>query len=712
MSNSTEANPTWPDTLDPEPDAQEQAWLATGPLALARAAPSTRADLAVLDAVTQVRRFDWPRLQTKPNRALLAVLLIAFGGCAWRFWDEFNGSWVLSWPLVIWLALALLTFNFLLGRYGEGLPLIGHSYAETKPAGLKLRLFYRRCPSARRFFHGWFNLFMLTWPRCYYISWHDVEQVGLFTAYYGLRVGTLYWVRIWSRDRYGYTTLVTPIQQQASELADLIVGQAHLSAWAELGEHSTDPLNPDLGVLSKDDHFRWRTDRRRISVHGAYSSVNAKLWRTPDPQPSRLIAIRPTWRTAVKLVVAIALILVALNYDYLISLSIWPPSSANLSINNPMPIPPLHEVWHAPVERSYYDSILFGGGKVVFVNYVANSYDASTGRLLNSYKLPNTSAGCWIEHAALSEDGNYLYYNAFRTDADKTKVEANNASCSSVNYELVAFDLRASSIAWQHPIGHEGVFALDPKHKLVIVSDDTVSAIALDAQSGNELWRGQALPKFIPPTPVAGSTYMAIGDDQNVANHIAVGGNTAYVEEGLGSSILLALDVRDGKTQWTKRPAKGFGLLADSERAYLIDKSDASVYSSNGDELAQIALQGRDATSVWLISEDYVLNNGLLWATGSYNGPFGNEDLLAFDSHSGAEVWRSPTFSRESESSSRIAAGNGMLYLVCDGELHAYASARLPLCICFSLEPPRLSIWYNIEWAMPSFAANWRIIIR
>ncbi|PZS04473.1 MAG: hypothetical protein DLM69_01865 [Candidatus Chloroheliales bacterium] len=585
MSNVTEANPAWPDTLDPEPNAEEQAWLASGPLTLARIAPSALADLAASEVtVTQVRRFDWPRLQTKPNRALLAVLLIAFGGFAWRFWDEFNGSWILSWPLVIWLALALLTFNFLLGRHGEDLPLIGRSYAEAKPAGLKLRLFYGRCLAARRFFHGWFNLFMLTWPRRYYIPWREVEQVGLFTADYGLRVGTLYWVRIWSRDRYSYTVLVTPNQQQASELADLIVGQAHLGAWAELGEHSTDLLNPDLGVLSKDDHFRWRTDRRRISVHGAYSSVSARLWRTPDPQPSRLIAIRPTWRAAVKLTVAIALMLVALNYDYLISLSIWPPSSANLSINNPMPIPPLHEIWHTSVTRDYNDTISFGGGKIALVNeFSANIYDAASGKPLSNPHL-NGVSGCYNRHGTISEDGNYLYYVAYKQDK-----AASNQTCNDTPYEMVAFSLQTNSVIWKHPVSSNGLFVLQPKLNLVVVGGYGPNVEALNLQTGALVWQSKDLSNAR-------------------CSLIAVGGDSVYAELGGPAATLVALNIKDGVVRWTKTTQHAYELGADAQRVYVMGSPNESVYSSNGDALYN------QADIHWVSGFDsYIASSRLRW---------------------------------------------------------------------------------------------------
>ncbi|PZS04474.1 MAG: hypothetical protein DLM69_01870 [Candidatus Chloroheliales bacterium] len=55
---------------------------------------------------------------------------------------------------------------------------------------------------------------------------------------------------------------------------------------------------------------------------------------------------------------------------------------------------------------------------------------------------------------------------------------------------------------------------------------------------------------------------------------------------------------------------------------------------------------------------------------------FGNTRLFAFDLNSGKQVWRSPTSSGDYFSGNQFIIGNGMLYRIYGGEVHAFAGAR------------------------------------
>lgn len=504
MSNPAQSRP---DTFDPAPNADELARLANGPLSLAQLTPDTSPHSFASESAIATR-FDWPRLQTRPSRWLLVLLLVA-GLCAWQAWAEFDYSWVLSGPLLLWALPALILFYAVFWRVGEWLPLLGRSYVQVRGDGLKVRLFYGRAPVARRFLGNWLTGLSLLWPQCRRLPWREIEQVAIYHAYYIMRWDNLYWVRLWSRDRFGYTVLVTPYRQQAEELATLIVRRAKLREWAEISERGANILDPALGQLNSDDHFRQRMDKRRISLRGANISVVTHLWRSPII--SRPIP-KPTFAAALKLTLAAALLLIALNYNYLLSLLIWPPADATGDIGQ-SPVPPLHEVWSVGVDRSFFDSLLFGGGKVTFITgNVATSYDASTGTTTAKYNLPYIVLSCSSKHSAISEDGNRLYYTAYEVaDNDSMSLGYNN-SCSRTFFDVVAFDLRTNQIISRQQVTSDVVFASDFENKVGAVwpqkpktgsgelswaehqsGVDFVRLIATDYRTGRLVWRSPAV---------------------------------------------------------------------------------------------------------------------------------------------------------------------------------------------------------------------------
>ncbi len=697
----------WLDVLDLEPTAEERVRLAND--ALVQPIITSLA----MDRITLRRTFIWPRLQggSKPVAALQTLSFIFFVLLAWL---EFNGSWQLSWPLIVATLLALISLNAALGRVGERIARFGHSWVKLHPTGIRMRLFYGRRPTASQFLGGRIRRPAYIWPRRYSVPWDEIARVGLYTAAYGYGTNSsyreLHWVRLWAPNGTGYTLLVTSHRQEAEELTRLIVGYARLTAWAEINERGVNCLDGSASPLDERTIANWKIDRKRLYAPSGDTEASVTMWHA-----DRLLLPSRQWRRwprrlATAALTGTLLLTLWLNYDNLISQLIWtPPSIAvqddtwlgskhdagNSNRSEQTLIPPLHEVWHAPAaERS--DLSLAAGKLVACGGGSALVYAASSGKELARLPLRHGySSDCTI-----SADGGYLYYIT-----SGQELNPDGSTGKEFHHWLTADNINTGAVAWQHEMGVSSYLLLVPEHHLIIAgitidertSNSAVAVEALDPQSGAVVWRTGAL-------------------DQDGFAAMAVGGDVLYVAPS--RQQLYTLDISSGRTLWHKSQSDAFKLMADAQRVYVSNIKGVTIYTRDGTELKTDANDRRDVESYimglrggkvytfddsndgrslfkvdeqgWqrLASGGYLshvsVDNAEMALSGelafvrvkSENGLFGYDRLVALRLDNGQQIWHSPPFSTDENLITQPIIGSGMIYLVYNGEVHAWASAR------------------------------------
>lgn len=99
---------------------------------------------------------------------------------------------------------------------------------------------------------------------------------------------------------------------------------------------------------------------------------------------------------------------------------------------------------------------------------------------------------------------------------------------------------------WRVPggVGMSGIAIVDATACTLVQKEDQQFVIALNADSGEQLWQ----------TPIASAYMNPMGDGPRATPSIAEGRVFAYSGEG----ILVALDLKSGKILWQKHPVKDF----------------------------------------------------------------------------------------------------------------------------------------------------------
>jgi len=716
--------PISPDVIDPESSAAEQARLANGPLALTLTTTQPGGMTLGGDA-SLPRRFVWLRMRPASQWGVALVLLILGLWCALAASDDFVGTWMLSWSLTIHLLGLLIFGDALLAQWGERLPLIGRSWAELRPSGVRMRLFYGRRPGVMG---KGFRLLGFVWPCRANIAWSHVAWVAVYTASYDFTSRsprrTMYWVKLWTANGTGYVALITDMEAQAYELANLLVQHAGLSKWAALNGNDSSLLNPSLDPLDPNTMIIWRADQQRISNASTIGSISAELWRAPRRERLTVAGgLRPG--TVIKLALLVPLLVVVFNFDYLISYLIWTPpgpitsdpawlgdhhDAGNTNASNQTLIPPLHEVWHTPLQESSAPTSLGGGKLLAFSPLFAYTYDATNGSLLKKYSLHNEGYSDGTIASTISPDGNIAYFISASGISVISGIER------AQNSQLSALDLNSGRIIWQHRLNGGISFVLEPQRNMIITSSSAITDTrgvaqnsyvveALNPQTGAQVWHSQIFGVFPP-------------------QHIAVGGDTVYaVTQQYGyagnPTTLAAFDISSGATHWKKNSNSQYhyanALLANVTYVYVLGDFSPSIYSkdgteqsftsdssaeegvgiliggqligSNGGGLARISPAGPAPSIVdpyryengffYSSGQEMAASNGLLFIAYGHSF-FSPGGLNAYDLNSGKQVWRSLALSGD-PTGSQFIIGNGMLYMVYSGEIHAYAGARLPL---------------------------------
>ncbi len=744
--------PGWLDTLDLDLDRETRVRLVAG--AMPQGASQPGRELAAAPLELPKRRFEWVRLQKGRNLVFAILAAIALLNLYPLLVNEVDSRGTVMRTYTLWLlALVLLGTAFLWQRLGERLPFFGRSFAQLRPAGVRLHLFYGRQVRARDVFSlGWRNI-SFSFPRWTTIPWADVERLALYTVVYEpgrflLPYPQLYWVKLWRSDGRGYHILVSARDEDARQLSEAIAARAGLRQWALLNERGFSPLQGSSEPLDQRMDVIWQLDRERMTAN-LPAQVSALLWRGKPAFSERPPSTFP--RTARWLLLAAVLLLAAnIAFAYFGSQPVWSPTTVgsdsswlgaahdagNSNASGQTLIPPLHEAWRADLFGTYASDPLISvaNGRVLVASspYIT-ILDAASGQQQATYRLNDlgivsNDLGVSLLNAnpTLSSDGRFLYYLSSQYVASDKPNHRYDPAVEAAPH-LIALDLNANAIVWEHPVGATASFreTSQPRQLVVVYAapnKPTHTIVeAIDAQSGVSRWRKDT--EFTGDQQLFANTstlylYLTTGsvvafdpaegaqrwqqpvdwgqmvvDDQ----HLYIATQKTIVSYSAKDGTKISEYQDDSLSDYDSRiQAFPFLALADGQ-LYAVNQRSRSAYVSNPHDSRVLGLKGGaiawQTDFLYNLSDGYprstysnaprgvmVASKGLLYLLGADKSLSGNRiyRLYALDpAQGGRQVWQSAPIHVQGRSiSSLVIAGNN-LYLTYDGQLHAYSGAKL-----------------------------------
>jgi|GEM_PF-2063529 len=741
--------PGWLDTLDLDLDGETRARLVAG--AMPPGANQPGRAVAATPLELPKRRFGWVRLQKGRSFVFTILTLLSLLYLYPFTIGEIDGTGELTTTVILAIAFLLLGTTFLWQRLGEGLPFFGRSFAQLRPAGVRLHLFYGRQLRAKDVFSpGWRNI-NFSFPRWTTIPWAEVERLALYTVIYEpgrflLPYPQLYWVKLWRADGRGYHILVSTRDEDARQLSEAIAARAGLRQWALLNERGFSPLQGSSEPLDQRMNVIWQLDRERMTAN-LPAQVSALLWKgrpTLSERPPRSFPL-----AARLLLVGLAVLLVASLAPYFGNQPVWSPSTVgsdstwlgaahdagNSNASGQTLIPPLHEAWQANLLSGYSSNTLISvanGRVLVGNNNYITIFDAASGKQQAAYQLSGLGADLHVHGTdpTLSSDGRFLYYLSNQYVASDKPNDSYSSDVEAAPH-LIALDLNANAIAWEHPVGTTARFreTSQPRQLVAVYDLPTNSPThtiveAIDAQSGASRWRKDT--EFG-------------GDHQLLANastiYLYLTGSVVEADPDTGRVV--AFDPSEGVQRWQQPVDKG-RMLVDDQHLYVVTQKTVvsysakdgtkineyqddspSDYNSSIQAFPYLALADgqlyalnqrsryvynnthdsrvlglKDGSIAWQtdflyeLASDYndpshggmVASKGLLYLLGVDKSFFGKRvyRLYALDpAQGGRQVWQSAPIRMQYSSFSNLVIAGNTLYLTYDGQLHAYSGAKL-----------------------------------
>jgi eukaryotic-like serine/threonine-protein kinase len=208
---------------------------------------------------------------------------------------------------------------------------------------------------------------------------------------------------------------------------------------------------------------------------------------------------------------------------------------------------------------------------------------------------------------------------------------------------VYALDLRSGELIWEAATGDEDGFMGAPAFENnVVYTTGGKLLLALDSETGNELWRVEH-----------GSTFTALA----VANGFVYVGNFDH--------FLRAYDQKTGEERWKFES----GGLFWSAPAIAGD----TIYAGNDDQF--YALDAKTGEMLWSyktdgssVSEPVVVDGVVYVSDSSHLFPLGPRHLYALDAATGDELW---VFETTSTFLPAPAVGEGAIYVTTRGEVFA-----------------------------------------
>ncbi len=215
------------------------------------------------------------------------------------------------------------------------------------------------------------------------------------------------------------------------------------------------------------------------------------------------------------------------------------------------------------------------------------------------------------------------------------------------DHAVYALGLQSGQLVWETATGSEDAFMGAPAYENgVIYTTGGKILVALDAETGNELWRVEKEEQFLG---------------------LAVANQLVYV--GNWDRYLYAFDQSTGEERWK--------FQADGEFWSAPAATEDVVYAGNGDQKAY-ALDAHTGQLLWSFEtagrsvSDPLVSDGVVYVSDSaHEFPRGPRHLYALDAATGEQLW---VFETTSTYLSAPALGNGVIYIVTAGEAFALKS--------------------------------------
>jgi eukaryotic-like serine/threonine-protein kinase len=211
------------------------------------------------------------------------------------------------------------------------------------------------------------------------------------------------------------------------------------------------------------------------------------------------------------------------------------------------------------------------------------------------------------------------------------------------DHEVYALDLESGGLIWKVPTGTEGAYMGAPAYENgVIYTTGGKLLLALEAESGEDLWRTQKDEMFLGPTVANGLVYVGNFDRK-----------------------LYAFDQASGEERWSFDGEEVFWSSPAASEDKIFAGNDRTVY----------ALDAQTGELVWSfdaesrsISEP-LLSDGVVYVSdSSHEFPLGPRHLYALDAKTGEQLW---VFESISTFLPAPVLGEDVIYLTSTGEIIA-----------------------------------------
>jgi len=211
-------------------------------------------------------------------------------------------------------------------------------------------------------------------------------------------------------------------------------------------------------------------------------------------------------------------------------------------------------------------------------------------------------------------------------------------------HAVYALDLNSGSLIWEVETGDEDAYTGAPAYDAgVIYTTGGKLLLALDAESGRELWRTEKDEQFLG---------------------LAVANGFVYV--GNWNKDFYAFDQVTGEERW-KFQAEGeiwFPPAVNEDTVYVGNVDTLHALNAQTGELRWSLKTGGNFVSEPIIAEDVVY-----MSDGNHETKRGTHHLYALDAITGEELW---VFETVSTFLPAPALGNGVIYLTSTGEVIAF----------------------------------------
>ncbi len=283
-------------------------------------------------------------------------------------------------------------------------------------------------------------------------------------------------------------------------------------------------------------------------------------------------------------------------------------------------------IWQVSLPGAPWNGLASGN-----VVYIMNTVDPSQPLTLSAFSI---TSGAHLWDASLSSpQGSHANSGGIFTDPANPQIvyaTSNDQSVGPELYYLDAFDVSSGSRLWTYTSPSLQTLGASDHRVLLSNSVNPQLTIALDAQSGKQIWD-------FPSAGDAASIACAVGFDSFIQ------GSQVYIpcsgtSTAPGQGILFALNLTDGSVLW-RQSATVFTGTEESSSVQAVTNNEVyyaacSYPPAGGETCRMVALNSNDGSTLWSYNGAYanVTNSSII----VYNN---DGSVIALDINSGHPVW-------------------------------------------------------------------------